>query len=349
MKVAFLNIYNGIVERGAEVFVDEVASNLSKSLEVSVFQAGKTKNKYYNTVQISGIRYTQTLYHFWVLIFTLKCLPYLWREKYDWIVPVNGRFQSLICRFFRFLRRGKILISGHAGVGYDDKLNIILGKPDVFIALTQNAYIWAKKISHGNTLIFYIPNGVNLKQFKPEIKKAEIDLKNPIVLCTSALLPYKRIDLLIKACVELKDSSLLVIGDGPLYNELGKLGKNSLGKRFKIIKSVSHSEMGSYYNAAKVFSLPSRGSEAFGLVYLEAMACGVPVVAPNDKNREEIIGEGGILCDVENIGEYTKALGKALKTDFDNKPRRQADKFSWEQIAREYFKIFDMETSKIYR
>jgi glycosyltransferase involved in cell wall biosynthesis len=66
------------------------------------------------------------------------------------------------------------------------------------------------------------------------------------------------------------------------------------------------------------------------------MASNLPVVAPDDLSRKEIIGEAGILTDVFDIQKYSQSLNQALSFDWKEKPRVQAGKFSWERIAREY-------------
>lgn len=347
MKIAFLNIYNGKIERGSEVFVQNLAMGLCKKHEITVFQTGKTKGIPYKAVQIHGIpflpilnRRQEELYHLIVLYFTLKCLPYLWREKFNWIIPINGRWQVLIIRLYRFLRGGKVLISGHAGVGFEDRWNILAGKPDIFVALTPAALSWARNI-YPEQKIVYIPNGIDTDKFNPKANPTELPLPRPIILSVAALLPYKRLELLIKAVSKLEKGSLMIIGDGPLRRQITSLGDNLLKGRFQLIPHVAHEEMPGYYKGADLFSLPSRESEAFGLVYLEAMACNLPVVAPDDVNRREIIGEAGILGDLENTGNYAKLLSDALKTDFGDKPHKQAEKFSWKLITSKYEKIFD--------
>lgn len=339
MKIAFLNIYNGVVERGSEVFVKEMATKLTQKHKVSVYQIGKEEKAEYEVKQVKGISYILSqgfLYNFWVLVFTLKCLSSLWQEKFDWIIPINGRFQVILCRILRFFRGGKILICGHAGIGFDDKFNILIGRPDIFVALTPTAFSWAKKYY---SRIKYIPNGVDLTAFNPKVKSADISLKKPVVFCNSALLPYKRLNLVIKAVAQLPAVSLLIIGDGPLKKEITFLGQQLLGNRFRLLPAVPYKEIASYYTAANVFTLPSRESEAFGLVYIEALASNIPVVAPDDANRREIIGNGGLYCNVEDISSYAQALLKAINTDFGDKPRKQAEKYSWDIIIRQYEKI----------
>ena len=67
MKIAFLNIYNGKIERGSEVFVDNLANNLSRNHEVAVFQTGDKKSENYKITQITGIPFLKINNRFLVL------------------------------------------------------------------------------------------------------------------------------------------------------------------------------------------------------------------------------------------------------------------------------------------
>ena len=93
--------------------------------------------------------------------------------------------------------------------------------------------------------------------------------------------------------------------------------------------------MASYYRSADVFTLASQ-TEAFGISYVEAMACNLPIVTTNDTSRAEIIGDAGVLTDPTNTDQYSKDLQIASKTNYRNIPYDQALKFSWNKIAQKY-------------
>ena len=134
----------------------------------------------------------------------------------------------------------------------------------------------------------------------------------------------------------------MVIGAGPQKEEIQQFGRLKLKDRFLLVPNISQEKIPSYYRTASVFSLPSKEFESFGLAYLEALACNIPVVAPDDENRRNLLGEAGIYCDVTNVKEYAQALKKALQTDFGDSARNQAIKFSWDKITKEYEQILQI-------
>lgn len=335
MKIAFLNYYCGLIDRGAETFVKELAVRLSRTHQVWVFQAGEASGKErYKTVCL------KTKWSKWgrITVFSFQALPILLKEKFHWLIPVNGGLQTVISKIVSKKTGSKILISGQASCcGHDDFWNL-QWSPDVYIGLSKKAVNWAKKINK-KTKCIYIPNAVDLKKFTPPGGKLTLDLEKPVVLCVCAFDKWKRIDLVIKAVAKLKKGSLLIVGDGSQKKELTDLGTRLLGRqRFKIIQKP-YEKMPLVYRSADLFTLASKPTEAFGIVYLEAMASGLPVVAPADELRKEIIGNAGLFCNVVNIDEYRKTLEEALKTYFGNRPREQAEKFSWDKIANDYERI----------
>lgn len=343
-NVAILSFYSGVVERGVETFAYEVGRRLAGKNRVTVFQAGHTKGQKFRIEEIKvpaaisqaarGImsKFYLDFQSVKILIFTILSLPKIVRGKYQIIIPLNGGWQTVICRIFCKLTGAKILISGHAGIGSDDAWNLLF-RPDVFVALTTAQSHWAQKLTPEVKTVI-IPNGVDLSRFNPKVEPAPIPLKKPIVICASALVPYKRVDLTIRAVARAGDLSLLLLGDGELRGVIDTLGKRILAKKYLRL-TVPYEQIPSYYRAGNVFTLASK-TEAFGISYVEAMACNLPVVTTSDDSRAEIIADAGILTDPQNIEKYAKDLQIAATANYRNKPYSQALKFSWNKIAQKY-------------
>lgn len=354
MKIAFLNIYNGVINRGAETFVKELAGRLSKSHQVTVFQAGDKGGKETYKIQKISIKFDpdrkefvdRFLKRFFldyqnrvIFLFTLKSLPQILKERYDVVIPVNGGFMPAVLRIATWLYGGKMIISGQSGIGWDDRNNLWC-YPDVFVALSEKARNWAKKVNPF-VKVLEITNGADLKKFKLKTQKSKVKNKFKTVLAVGAFVKSKRLELAIEAVSRLKNAKLIIAGGGgDKKQEIIDYGLKILGKNcFKVI-SVPFEKMPEVYQSADVFTLPSESSEAFGNVLVEAMACGLPVVATDDSIRREIVGDAGILVDPTDIDFYAKALDLALKKDWKDIPRRQAEKFDWEIVAQKYEKLF---------
>lgn len=303
MKIAFINKYQNKVSRGAETFVRELSGRLSKNHEVDILTSIKFK------------------------------------KKYDAVFPTNGRLQAFIVRLITWLNGSKMIISGQSGAGFDDRLNLY-SFPDVFVALSEYQKNWAKRINPF-IKIEKIPNGTTIQG--ETLKVSKVNKKGElVVLSVGAFTKEKRHDLTIKAVSKMKDKSvkLVVVGSGGKFrDEIEFLGNNLLGKRLEI-KTLPYEKMSDVYKSASVLAFPSVPWESFGIVLVEAMSWGLPVVATKDPIRREIVGEAGILVNPENTQEYAKALERAINTNWGKIPKKQAEKFSWDKISEQYEKLF---------
>jgi len=329
MKIAFLSFYSGKSPRGVETYVHELGNRLSVSHDVVVYQSGRELPlAKYHCEEIPART---------IKSFTLRVLARLAKNT-DIVIATNGRWQSFLCRFWTLLYGRKMIIPGQSGPGFDDRFNLLC-RPDAFVALTEFQKKWAVKNALG-VRIEKIPNGVDPEMFNPKVKPAQIDLPKPVFLCAAGLEKAKNIDLTIKAVAGLKQGSLLVMGDGPLRQELEELAKNlGLGGRIKFMQ-VDHEKMPAYFAASNVVTMAPIPNESFGIVYLEAMASGKPIVAGDDPIRKEIIGEAGILINPKKTEEYAAGLQKALETNWGDLPHHQAEKFFWNKIAGQYEELF---------
>lgn len=350
MKIVFLSFYSGHVNRGVETATGALAQKLSTRHQVIVFQAGERLTENIPTIKLLHIsnwpvdtnrsflrRFYLDYYSRQIVRFTLAFISYLRREKYDVVIPTNGGWQVVLVRLATWILGKKMLVQGNAGIGRDDFWQA-LWHPDYFIAISPNGEAWIKKKATWLQSA-YIPYGVDLGKMN-RAPKIHLPLNKPIVLSVAALAPYKRVDFLIKAMALVPNASLLLIGQGPEEEKLRKLGQRLLGKRFLIKTDVLHNELFSYYKCADLFTMPSRSTEALGIVYIEALAAGLPVVAPDDWRRE-IIGDAGAYVDPENTQAYAAAIKEGLERSFGDLPKKQAQKYSWEKIAAKYEEILE--------
>lgn len=326
MKIAFLHMTMGIVERGSEGVVDQLAKELSKNNEVLVIQSGKVAKKEYAVKRVYPLDTAPSpapknildklLFKMHldyesgkVAEFTRAALTTLSNFDPDIIIPINGSLQIKMLK--GMVSKAKIVAFGHAGIGYHDK-HALRTNPDLFIALTPQSEEWAKQIVGSKTKVVYIPNPIDLKEYK-NVKPAKLNLEKPIVLTVSALSKYKNV-LSDVVAIRQTPASFLLIGDGEQGDELSK-EFSTLGNSFHWIKHVEQSAIPSYFYGADVFCFTPNAQEAFGMVYLEAMAAGLPIVASDDPIRRRIVGESGIFVDPHNVDDVARGINEAIQLD----------------------------------
>ncbi len=154
---------------------------------------------------------------------------------------------------------------------------------------------------------------------------------NPSALIVSALVPYKRIDVAIDAC-RLAGVTLTIAGDGPDRARLERLA----GSTVRFLGRVPDDDVRLLYQRSAVTLLP--GEEDFGIVPLEAQACGRPVVALNRGGAQETVidGETGTLVHDLSAPAFADAITRTLDRSFDaGTIRAHAERFSRMRFADE--------------
>lgn len=353
MKVSFLSIYSGLVYRGVETFVHELSNNLvDLGIDVSVFQSGpKLSGAKYQTTTIKTSldldKKNNYLPYFGYYSrqsfgFSSQALAKVDKET-DIIIPTNGQWQSLLSKKWAIINHKKMIISGHSGPGLDDRLNLFTF-PDVFVTFTDTQLHWANQ-ANPFVKTQKIPNGVDLQKFNPSIAPLAINLPRPIILCVAALDFWKRNDLVIKAVAKLPTGSLLLVGKGEQQQQLQELGDKLLPGRFKIM-AVEPKQMPSVYRCADLFTFATVPWESFGIVLIEAMASGLPIVTADDPIRREIVGDAGLFVNVQNSLDYAASLKQALTNNWDKLSLKQAEKYSWTKVSKQYVDLFKILTKQ---
>jgi glycosyltransferase involved in cell wall biosynthesis len=182
--------------------------------------------------------------------------------------------------------------------------------------------------------------------------KNKYSIVDDYILYLGTLKPSKNIEGLIEAFSRISNIkypiSLVIAGKkGWMFDSIFKKVKD-LGLSGKVIFTdfISEEDKPALVRGAKVFVLPSFW-EGFGLDALNALGCGVPVVASNVGSLPEVVGDVGILVDPNNIDSIAEAIKKVLsmsKNDYNrmvSKGLAQAKKFSWEKTARLTLEILE--------
>lgn len=342
VKIAILCNGYGMINRGAERFTEEFYNHCHDIFDIDIYGIKETSYSHGTNTKSrdkfripwrNGKAYLESYY------FGKKWYNMLYKSATYGIVFNNSGFPcSYWCNKFRKLTSTPFVTRARGG-GKEERLSRMF-KPDCMIFLSEHH---RSQIDNGNVKTTVIPNAIDVTEYLKEQKEPELldGLEPPYYLSTSALVGFKRNDLIIKAVAKLDEGTLIQTSDGNLKNETISLGNELLGKRFCYTGRITRETLMQLYKHCDVFVNASR-QEAFGVVYLEAMAAGLPIVTQYDKRRKEIIGDAGVLiADCENISDFSSSLFYASKEDWKNKPINQAKKYDWKKIKQQYKDIFN--------
>ena len=184
-----------------------------------------------------------------------------------------------------------------------------------------------------------IPNGVDCDRFRPgPPRREELGLcrNRLIVLMVSALDPGKRVEIGVEAVSQIPDAHLVVAGDGPLRQVTNDQAMRLMPGRFTRL-SLPAERMPLLYRSADIFLHLSK-EESFGNVFIEAMACGIPIVAHDLPRVRWIVGEGEFLLDTGDPKAVAQQIELARRTPAAKKRDRaaKAAAFSWPIIGKMY-------------
>lgn len=249
----------------------------------------------------------------------------LWRilPEYDivhahWLIP-QGIVQS-------FLKKPYI-VTGHGGdvtslnKGIIKKLKVRCLKKASHVTVVSNYLkerveeLASHEIEEPSVISMGVDTSKFGKQYRVENYFNQGDKK--VVLFVGRLAEKKGVTYLIEAMKSV-DAILVIVGDGPLHDKLVEQAKEQ-GNKIRFVGSKTHEELKTIYASADIFVAPSitakdGDQEGLGLVMLEAMASGLPVVASRSGGIGEVIQNkiNGLLCDEKNITQFTENINFIL-------------------------------------
>ena len=230
----------------------------------------------------------------------------------------------------------------------------ILSKTNKIIAVSETAKKFIEKIVPG-VPVTVVPNGVDTEIFTPYGSK---DLKEEledsfIILYVGRLVPRKGIRILLDSMPyilkKIPEAKLVIVGEGILLNELKERAKVLEIEEHVIFRGgVSQNNLPDIYRSSDIVVIPSIYGESFGIVAIEAMACGKPVIASPVGGLQEIIIDGinGLLLKSVNITEivekiYYLYVNKELYKEISlNALKIVYEKYSWDKLISEIEKIY---------
>lgn len=283
-------------------------------------------------------------------LFALRLLPVLMQENYD-IVDCQGFpfFSCFTAKIHALIGKSTLIITLHEV--WNDYWYQYLGKMGFFgkwiekitVHLSDKIITVSKKTKKDLKEILpseksvVIPNGINfgdIARINPAIQKSDI-------IYAGRLISDKNVHILIEAVALLDDENFkcLIIGDGPEKDSLMKLSKKLGIQDMIIFKGFlkDHDELIGYMKSSGVFVLPSR-REGFGMVVIEANACGLPVIVVKHKMNAAtdlvVNSMNGYICETspEDIADKIReSLEKKEAMELDC--IQMSKKYAWEKIV----------------
>ncbi|MGW0433768.1 glycosyltransferase family 4 protein [Micromonospora sp. NPDC003197] len=202
---------------------------------------------------------------------------------------------------------------------------------DVVTYLGEYTRVRLDRALHGLTDLRRLAPGVDIDVYHPDVDGSEVRARygltdRPVVVCVSRLVPRKGQDALIRALPEIRrrvpDAALLIVGGGPYRDELGKLARQTgVADDIFFTGAVEWAELPAHYAAGDVFAMPCRTRnrgldvEGLGMVFLEASATGLPVVAGDSGGAPDAVREGetGFVVDGRNIVQLVDRIVPLLE------------------------------------
>lgn len=320
MKILFFHRWVGVHEGGTETHIKELASFMvRREHEVSILtNRGKALDGFDSRANIFRLPLSplespysyKSMYdpRLWLYtgLYTINSLMWLligWLRgrRFD-VISAHFLVESKIARMYRYITKTPYIFVIE---GYTDLEAREAKHADLVMASSQHEVDECFKNCGYKPVLK--PHGVDLKRFHPEadvgnkIRSQCVSKDEKLVLTVCRLEPRKDLPTLIKAAKIVVGKNprakFVIVGEGISSGELrGMVAKEGLDEFVKFAGRVSEEDLPKYYAAADLYVLPTL-YEGFGIVYLEAMASGCPVLSTKVGAVPEVVGSDGVLIE----------------------------------------------------
>ncbi len=291
-------------------------------------------------------------------------LPY-WMKRYSSdIVHLHLPDPVAMVAYFLARPKGKLVITWHSDIVKQKKLKALLAPLESWVlrqarailATSPNMIKNSPSLRPFETKCQVVPLGIYPERYEVSreiafnIVKEKEQLARPIVLYVGRLVYYKGVNVLLKA-METVEALLIVIGEGVLYDELiAESKKLGIEHRLRVLPPQSFERLVYHFHLCDIFVLPSIApSEAFGIVQLEAMVCGKPVISTNLPTGVPYVnqnGQTGIVVEPNDSGDLKDAISTLIENPLQRDKMGQyarlrvLKEFTNQRVAQQVYSVY---------
>jgi glycosyltransferase involved in cell wall biosynthesis len=346
---------------GIESHLQALCHEIKRFVQVEVLVANETRRV--TESEIDGVKVKRLARHF-----SVGETPVCWRlageirrSEAD-VVHLHVPHPPACLAYLMSGHRGRLVITWHSDIIRQKVMarvlapihSAVIRRASVLIASSPNYVESSPVLSRNRDRCRVIPFGILADGFRTRdgdtIAKIRQRYGRRILLAVGRMVYYKGFEYLVRAMKEVR-GHLLIVGDGPLRTPLEHQAVQcGVIERITFLGRVSQEEMVAYYHAADVFVLPSVArSEAFGVVQLEAMACGKPVVNTALSTGVPYVsldGLTGFTVPPANEGALAAAISRLLDDPYLRArfgaaaSRRAREEFNVELMARRTLEVY---------
>jgi glycosyltransferase involved in cell wall biosynthesis len=234
---------------------------------------------------------------------------------------INGAIiGAILKKIFKFPRHIVSIYSSYDNVplnNFSSRFMVfVLNSADKVLTQSQQSVKQLTSIGVKSDKIDLYRHWINLKQFRPMNKdklRRNFGVENKFsVIFVGRMIPQKGAVLLAKVATQLSKINFLFVGQGPDFSALKELSNTY--KNIKLFGDVPYDKLHLYYNLADIFCIPTLYSEGWGRVIMEALACGLPVLASNRGAIPEVVDQSVAII----IEPTPKNLENSIKKFYED-------------------------------
>ncbi len=366
LRILFLNRWVGSHKGGTETHIRELAHRLALrghevhiltteggeleryKGELEVSYVSRTLGESYGTLRGKRLRATIFLTKSFLKLVAMRHQGL----RFD-VISVHFATEAILARLHRLIFRCPYVFVFE---GYTDWEADQGRYANLQIAISNDI---AKKCrARREYLPKVIPVGVNIERFRAESKSQGVRGKyhlrdERLTLTVCQLIPRKDIPTLISSAMILSKTipqlKMLIVGDGPERGNVESLIREmNLADRVILTGEVSDGDLIGLYRAAELFVLPSV-YEGFGIVLVEAMAAGLPVISTTASAIPEVVDGAGLLVPPQDPNRLAETIisvltNPKLRAEMASKSIMRAANYDWNLIASKYERLYESVT-----